>query len=123
MSGQSSSSADKKTQSRIAARLQATLQRIPLMSHIVMLILALYGPTQFQYQVAFVFFTLHIVLVSSQFRTAYGVIRSVATFLFFPNPVVRLLPAFPTERAQLIPPMPFCSSLQMSKLYSRTFAN
>jgi hypothetical protein len=75
MSGQSSSSADKKTQSRTAATLQATLQRLPLISHIIMLILALYGPTQFQYQVAFVFFTLHIVLVSSQFRTAYGMIR------------------------------------------------
>ncbi|CAG8587301.1 13966_t:CDS:2, partial [Acaulospora colombiana] len=75
MSGQSSSAGDKKTQSRIAAALQAILQRLPLISHIVMLILALYGPTQFQYQVAFVFFTLHIVLVSSQFRTAYGVIR------------------------------------------------
>ncbi|KAG8833719.1 hypothetical protein FRC17_010182 [Serendipita sp. 399] len=51
------------------------LQRIPLFTHIVVLGLALYGPTQAQYYVGFVFFMLHIVLISSQFRTAYGVIR------------------------------------------------
>lgn len=66
---------DKKFQSRTAAFLQAALQRLPLASHIVMLFLALYGPTQGQYYVAAVYFTLHIVLVSSQLRTAYGMIR------------------------------------------------
>lgn len=60
--------------------LKATLQRVPWMTHIVVLILALYGSTYFQYQVAFVYFTLHIILVSSQLRTAYGMIRSVARF-------------------------------------------
>jgi hypothetical protein len=74
---------DKKSQSRTAATIQAVLQRLPLISHVVMLILALYGPTRGQYYVAAVFFTLHIVLVSSQLRTAYGMIRSV-TFLFVP---------------------------------------
>ncbi|CCA74010.1 hypothetical protein PIIN_07964 [Serendipita indica DSM 11827] len=66
---------DKKTSKRVAAVLHSTIQRLPLISHIVMLFLALYGPTQGQYYVAFVFFTLHIVLVSSQLRTAYGMIR------------------------------------------------
>src|SRR5450432_3247299 len=75
---------DKKSQSRTAATIQAVLQRLPLISHVVMLFLALYGPTQGQYYVAAVFFTLHIVLVSSQLRTAYGMIRSV-TFLVVPN--------------------------------------
>lgn len=69
---------DKKSSKRMAAVLHSVIQRLPLISHIVMLFLALYGPKQGQYYVAFVFFTLHIVLVSSQLRTAYGMIRSVA---------------------------------------------
>lgn len=55
--------------------LQASLQRVPMMTHIVVLILAIYGSSMFQYQVGFVYFVLHIVLVCSQLRTAYGMIR------------------------------------------------
>lgn len=80
MSSQPAPVDNKKSQSRTAAVLQALLQRLPLFSHIVMLFLALYGPTQGQYYVAAVYFTLHIVLVSSQLRTAYGMIRSVIIF-------------------------------------------
>jgi hypothetical protein len=76
----SASPTEKKSQSRIAASISAVLQRLPLFSHLIMLGLALYGPTRGQYYVAFVFFTLHIVLVSSQLRTAYGMIRSVLVF-------------------------------------------
>lgn len=82
---QTTAPADKKSQSSTAAALQVTLQRIPLFSHLFMLILALYGPTQGQYYVAAVFFTLHIVLVSSQLRTAYGMIRSVCVLTPAPS--------------------------------------
>ncbi|KAG8843226.1 hypothetical protein FRB91_003516 [Serendipita sp. 411] len=71
----STSNGERKSVSKKARALMGILQRIPLFTHIVMLGLALYGPTQGQYYVAFVFFTLHIVLVSSQLRTAYGMIR------------------------------------------------
>lgn len=89
-------SSEKSSPGRKTMLLQASLQRVPMMTHIVVLILAIYGSSMFQYQVGFVYFVLHIVLVCSQLRTAYGMIRSVELFPSavrpFPSPQM-----FPTK--------------------------
>lgn len=60
-------------------RLSALTQRLPIITHIAVLILATFGPWFCPQLVAVVFFCTNIAFVSSQVRMAYGMIRYLSS--------------------------------------------